>query len=72
MALLSPIVVWLAMTLVVGVMSGDWTAFSRFGQVAELPGVTGLTGWLVWILTFGLGGRSGLARLRPAPVAGDV
>jgi uncharacterized protein len=58
-ALLSPVAVWLAVALAAGVMSDDWTAFSRFGQVAELPGVTGLTGWLAWILTFGLGEEVG-------------
>lgn len=58
-ALLSPVVVWLAMVGLAGLFSGDWAAFSRFGLVSELPGVVGPAGWLVWLLTFGLGEEVG-------------
>lgn len=58
-ALLSPVVVWLAVAALVGLFSGDWVAFGRFGLVAELPGVGGLSGWLVWLFTFGLGEEVG-------------
>lgn len=58
-ALLSPVVVWLAVVALVSLTSGDWAAFGRFGLVAELPGAGGLAGWLVWVLTFGLGEEVG-------------
>lgn len=58
-ALLSPLLLFLAAVLLLGIVSGDWSALSRFGQVSGLSGVSGLAGWLIWIATFGLGEEVG-------------
>ena len=60
-ALLSPVAVFLAASLLVGLVSGDWSALSNFGSISEIPSLSGLFGWLVWILTFGLGEETGFA-----------
>lgn len=58
-ALLSPLAIYLAVAVGLGVINGDWSAIGQYGRVAEIPGLGGLAGWLVWILTFGLGEETG-------------
>lgn len=58
-ALLSPLAIYLATALVLGLVTRQPLALGTYGSIAELPGVSGLAGWLVWILTFGLGEETG-------------
>lgn len=58
-ALASPVVIFLAAALLVGLVSGDWPALDQFGAHAEFPQLGWLAGWLVWVLTFGLGEETG-------------
>lgn len=59
LAALSPLVVYLVVVFVMGMLSGDWSALGRFGQVSEIPGLPWWAGWLVWILTYALGEETG-------------
>jgi len=58
-ATFSPAVGFLIAALALSAMRGDWSVFSQFGVIAELPGLSWLSAWIVWTLTFGIGEETG-------------
>jgi uncharacterized protein len=58
-ATLSPAVGFLVAAVVLSAVRGDWSVFSQFGYIAELPGLNWLSAWIVWTLTFGFGEETG-------------
>jgi membrane protease YdiL (CAAX protease family) len=58
-ATFSPAVGFLIGAAVLSALRGDWSVFSQFGYIAELPRLSWPVAWIVWTLTFGFGEETG-------------